>query len=151
MLTSSVRAHIQNRPSSKNITVQTTVGHLMARGLANGTTGEGDEGPIILFSKHGKEGTCTCSYILQVLILHLSIASLLDISVNLNPVNSQVNQRLQLQLLPIQIIYHAVCTRVVWPACYGSCCALGHSGCHYCHVCAVKGHSTTEVSYTPFL
>ena len=57
MLTSSVSAHLQNRPSSKNITVQTTVGHLMARGLTYGTPGEGGEGPVILFSKCGKEGT----------------------------------------------------------------------------------------------
>ena len=52
--TSSVTAQVQNRPSSKSVSVQTTVGRLTARG--HGTAGEGGEGPIILFSKHGDEG-----------------------------------------------------------------------------------------------
>ena len=54
VLTSSVAAEVQNRPSSKSVSVQTTVGRLTARG--HGTAGEGGEGPIILFSKHGDEG-----------------------------------------------------------------------------------------------
>ena len=56
VLTSSVSAQVLNRPSSKNITVKTTVGRLTAYGLSNGTTGEGGEGPIVVFSKHGDEG-----------------------------------------------------------------------------------------------
>ena len=35
-------------------------------------------------------------------------ASLLDLSVDVNPVNSSVSQRLKVQLLPIQVTYHAV-------------------------------------------
>ena len=35
-------------------------------------------------------------------------ASLLDLSVDVNPVNSSVSQRFKVQLLPIQVTYHAV-------------------------------------------
>ena len=55
--TLSMAALVQNRPSSKSITVQTTVGRLTARGLSHGTAGEGGEVPIILFSKHGEKGS----------------------------------------------------------------------------------------------
>ena len=54
--TSSVTALVKNRPSSKNIVVQTTVGRLTACGLSRGTSGEGGEGPIIVSSKHKDEG-----------------------------------------------------------------------------------------------
>ena len=37
-------------------------------------------------------------------------ASLLDLSVDVNPVDSAVDQRLRLQLLPVQVVYHAVYT-----------------------------------------
>jgi vacuolar protein sorting-associated protein 13A/C len=89
VVTSSVTVRVQNRPSSKNITVQTTVGRLTARGFDCGTSGEGGEGPIIVSSKHNEE------------------ASLLDLSVDINPVNSTVSQRLRVKLLPVQITYHA--------------------------------------------
>ena len=56
VVTSSVTAQVQNRPSSKNITVQTTVGRLTARGFDCGTSGAGGEGPIIVSSKHNEEG-----------------------------------------------------------------------------------------------
>ena len=56
VVTSSVTVRVQNRPSSKNITVQTTVGRLTARGFDCGTSGEGGEGPIIVSSKHNEEG-----------------------------------------------------------------------------------------------
>lgn len=80
----------------------------------------------------------------------LSVASLLDISVDINPVNSQVNQSLRVRLLPIQITYHAVCTCIVVirPECCGTVCAIGHSGRCHCYVSAVKGRSATKVLYT---
>ena len=56
VLTSSVGVQVQNRPSSQNIAVQMKVGRLTARGLDHYKSGEGGEGPIIVFSKHTEEG-----------------------------------------------------------------------------------------------
>ena len=60
--------------------------------------------------KKTKKNFKFCMKYIHVHPYNVHAASLLDLSVDVNPVDSAVDQRLRLQLLPVQVVYHAVYT-----------------------------------------
>ena len=129
VLTSSVRVSVQNRPSGKSLSVQTLVGRLSTHGRMRRREeeeekeGEG-EGPIIIASRHDEDGTyskqvlvTSCTHVLSPdpstlnsqLSPSLSLSDfLLSVFLDINPVDSAVDQRFKVLLLPVQVTYHAV-------------------------------------------